>query len=799
MEHLDQLSDREQDILMLMAQGRSNQDIADQLFIALTTVKWYNTRIYEKLGVSNRQEAIDRAYELGLLTARPTEISSGNLPTPPTPFIGRSLELREIGSLLQDPNTPIITILAPGGMGKTRLALEVANRQAERFTHGAYFVPLAPVSSPEYVVATIADSIDYPIQKDRRDPEQQLIEYLHNRSMLLILDNFEHLLDSGALVSRIVQAAPTVRVLITSRERLNLHGETVYALGGMRYPLPNTDALDGDAARLFIQSARRARPDFDVTPDELIHLTRICQLTQGMPLGLELAAGWVDVMPLARIADEMQRDIDILESQLRDVPERHRSIRATIDYSWNSLSDSERAIFRKLAIFRGGFTEDAATTIAGANVRVLRRLVNKALIYARPSGRYEIHELLRQYGEEQLEDIGEAEAVHAAHARYFAQLAGDRVGLPSLEFRTIMETDYDNLVTAWMHIVRTADFDTMRVMIDPFHWFLTAYGRNYDGIDLFDKASQSLREVVEQSDNVDHKRFYDYLHVLLAELLLSVNPKDGYELLDRAITALEAYGPSVPLRIAYALRGNLYYENEFSNPELAKEMVNKALAIAIELNEEQALAYLYLLLGNAHLWQRNYEEARRMSEKALAVADKSMWKWDTYKSIQGIIGEINYYTGDYDNAWEPVMASLRVAEQDLHLYSISRARIRLWSIARAQGRLDEMRFQVHEMLRWHRLHGRDWQILGALFGIAVHWFTQNGEYERAIELLSFVSHHPLTARTAKREIEMFMDDLRRDIDLTPYEAAWSQSLPGTLDTVVDNLLDELDTGRTTDD
>jgi predicted ATPase len=278
-------------------------------------------------------------------------------------------------------------------------------------------------------VPAVADALNFPLQGDGRSPQQRLLDYLRQKKILLLLDNFEHLLDGVNLVTNILQPAPDVQILVTSRERLHLRVEQVYPIEGLEFPDwatvspsgENEDAQRYTAVQLFLQSARRNQPDFVLhAKDDLTYLAHICRIVAGMPLALELAASWVDMLPLSEIAAELQKGLDFLETDIRDMPERHRSIRTAIDYSWQKLDEKERAIFAKLSVFRGGFTREAAQAVAGANLRPLARLVSKSLVQAgREEGRYQIHELLRQYGAEKLEESGEETAVRQKHSHFY--------------------------------------------------------------------------------------------------------------------------------------------------------------------------------------------------------------------------------------------------------------------------------------------------------------------------------------------------------------------------------------------
>lgn len=350
-----------------------------------------------------------------------------NLPKQPTPFVGRDAEIAEIRTLLAD-DSRLITILGPGGMGKTRLSLAVAETQLEHYLDGVFFVPLAPLEDHNFVVPTIADSIGYEFAGTA--PRAELLDYLRSKHMLLVIDNYEHVMDGAAIVSDILKQAPNVRILVTSRERLRLRGEQIYEVDGMRIPAAKSATPDSiyefASVQLFMQSARRMMPDFEVEDNETASdVAKIVQLVQGLPLGIELAAAWLEMMNVDEIASEIENSLDFLETDLRDVPERHRSIRAVFDYSWNLLSEDERISFLKLTVFRGGFEREAAQKVAGASLRTLSNFVNKSLLRRDPNGRYFVHKLLREYGAEIFcaDDNLRAETINA-HGMYYGEYLG---------------------------------------------------------------------------------------------------------------------------------------------------------------------------------------------------------------------------------------------------------------------------------------------------------------------------------------------------------------------------------------
>jgi predicted ATPase/DNA-binding CsgD family transcriptional regulator len=419
------LSPRERDILTLLAENLSNHEIADRLFLAYTTVKWYNRQIFGKLGVENREQAVQRAFALNLLKpSNSIPAVPAHLPVQLTPFIGREDELEALSRLFSQPHNRLLTILAPGGMGKTRLALAAAENALKQFEHGIFFIPLAPLTTTDQLVPAIAAAIGLHFSPDHRPPQRQLLEFLSTRNTLLVLDNFEHLLDGAALVTDLLNAAPKVKALVTSRERLNLTGETIYTLGGLPYPgqFQSENPLNFSAVKLFVQCASRANSHF--VAHDAASIAHVCQLVQGMPLALELAAAWAGTLSPAEIAAEIIRSADFLHTTMRNAPERLRSIRAVFEATWRRLTLDERQAFRRLSIFRGGCTREAAQGVAGVDLSALAGLVDKALLRRSGEGkRYEIHELLRQYAAEQLDAVDDFARTRSAYRDYFGKLA----------------------------------------------------------------------------------------------------------------------------------------------------------------------------------------------------------------------------------------------------------------------------------------------------------------------------------------------------------------------------------------
>lgn len=542
---LDPLTNRETDVLRLLAEGHSNKEVAVQLVISVGTVKWYVQQIYSKLGVNRRTQAIARARELKLLetvpAARLPPKHRANIPVQTTSFIGREADLAEIKRLLLDEQgCRLLTLLGSGGIGKSRLALAACAQVLSEMPDGVYFVPLAPISEADDIVPAIAQSLNFTFY-GKKAPTEQLLDYLQSKKLLLVLDNFEHLLGGTTLLPAILEHAPDILLLTTSRERLNLKEEWIYPVTGLAYPsnddVPNNDethmSLEAyEAVRLFLQRARQTQASFSPTGAELIEIVRICQLVEGMPLGLELAAGWVHTLGCHDIAMEIERSLDFLTSSQHNIPERHKSLRAVINQTWQRLSADEQAVMSQISVFRGGCTREAAQAVTKATLPILSSLIDKALLRRTDTGRYEIHELLRQFSEEQLaRDAEQVKRVRERHREYFIAFLEARTanvkGGRQKETLNEISADVDNVRPAWRRSVAQYDAQAIvRAAECLFVFYLYSSG-HFEGQVVF---RQAFAAFVAGEHAADSNNLPDELDVL-----------EGHESLAGFLLACQGY------------------------------------------------------------------------------------------------------------------------------------------------------------------------------------------------------------------------------------------------------------------
>jgi predicted ATPase len=332
------------------------------------------------------------------------------LPVPAVPFIGRVTELAQIAELLAQPACRWLTLAGPGGVGKTRLALEAARLEREKFADGVIFVSLAGLEDAALIPTTIAQHLPVTLTGP---PEKQLAACLRPRTMLLVLDNVEQLGSGLGWMSDLLAQAPNVKLLVTSREQLQLAEEWMYWVPAL---------ADVQAMELFGQTARRARPGLDLA-EQMADVTAIIQLVENLPLAIELAAGWAPFMSCAQIAEHIRHDLDFLTADTRNIPESHRSLRAVFDHSWRLLSAAEQAVLMRLSVFRGGWSAEEAELVAGATLPRLRLLVEKSLVRIAGDGRYDLHSLTRQYAADALRAAGEDRQARQQHLLAYLALA----------------------------------------------------------------------------------------------------------------------------------------------------------------------------------------------------------------------------------------------------------------------------------------------------------------------------------------------------------------------------------------
>ncbi|MGQ0604422.1 MAG: tetratricopeptide repeat protein [Anaerolineales bacterium] len=604
-------------------------------------------------------------------TPLPWQTQAGNLPLPPTPLVGREAELAELHHHILDPGIRLLTLIGPGGIGKTHLALQTALEAGSTFSGGTYFVPLAPLRSQEFIVSATASTLKLAFY-GALEPKDQLLNYLKNEQILLVMDNFEHLMAGASLLTEILSFAPYIKILVTSRERLNLRGEWLFEVKGLSIP-DNIQAADAgafSAVQLFLQCARRVQPDFSLSVDENPTVIRICQLVEGLPLGIELAAVWVRALSCREIAAEIERNLEFLTIPRRDVSERHRSLKAVFEHSWTFLSEDERRVLQSLSVFHGGFEREAAEGVAGASLSVLAALVDKSLVRHSAAGRYEMHELLRQYGLGKLSEAGETESVHKRHRDWFLELAkqanpGELWGTAEEVWLKRLEDERDNLRAALAWSMQNGEAEDRLRLATLLVWFWYVQAHFTEGRQWLEQAwaksegaSPSVRAVVLSGMGLMAMQqglweqatlwFTEYLklyrglnHVetgwVLMDLAQMAVVQGAFDRAAALFAECETIFESEGLKASVLLYQGIAAGYQ-GNYEQAKVLLDKSLPVLRKINDRLAIARALHALGIVMRHQDNAETATALFSEGLTISHAIGARLEIAQCLEGLAG-----------------------------------------------------------------------------------------------------------------------------------------------------------------
>lgn len=656
--------------------------------------------------------------ELGELPLKETEelfqsIKEYHLPPPPsladlvetparpifntatTPFLGRTKELAEVAKTLREPACRLLNLIGPSGIGKTRLALQVAAENGSVFPNGIWYIPLVAVNSTELLATAIIEALNISLD-GKVDIKAQLFNHLRNRKALLILDNFEHLINGADLIAEVLKMSSGIKVMVTSCERLNLQLEWLYPVRGLEYPENEAVAIEEySAVQLFLQSARRANAGFTLSKMDRPHIVRICQFLDGMPLGIELAATWTQMLSCQEIDGEIGQDLDFLSVRDRDVPERHRSLRAVFEHSWKLLSDDEKKIIKKLSVFHNGFHRKAAEQIAVADLVLLSSLTNKSFLHPTLTGRYEILETLRKYVGEKLEENGqEHENIHDRHAEYYAgflkvretQLKGGR----QLETLKEIFEDIENIRVAWRWMVSHGKLLEIDQSQESLHLFYNMRSWIHEGVDVFGSAVQKLRSM-----SIDEKYQVKETRLILARLL--------------------------------ARQG--YFYDRIGRYDMAKELLQESLAIFSELKIQDETAMSLRGLARVSLDMEDYAEARRLYQACLGICEKNDDQWGIVRCLDSL-GFIYLYLEEYSEARIKLEKGILISKEMGDQWGMAWCLMDLGFLTLIQKEYEEAQQVLQECLSTCKKIG-DWQGVATTLSYLALVAVGQGEYEEA--------------------------------------------------------------------
>ena len=765
------------------------------------------------------------------------EAGMRNLPAPRTSFVGRADELVSIDHMLDEPDCRLLTLVGPGGVGKTRLALEAAARRIDRYQHGVHFVPLVGVPAPDLLAPAVAESLQFQVDSAHSaiPARDQLVDFLRERDTLLVLDNFEHLLDARDLLTEVIEQAPQVELLTTSRERLQVQSEWVLDLEGLGNENENGNGHGDDSAavRLFVDRARQVDSGYVLSDDERPQVERVCRLVNGMPLGIELAAAWASTIPCSEIADEIERNLGFLETSMRDVPERHRSLRATFEGSWRLLSDDERRIFARLAVFRGSFTRDAASAVAGAGLPELHRLVNKSLVRRAEIGRFGLHELLRQYVAERLAgEPSELADAREGHARFYVGMLSARTealyGERMMEARDELRVEVDNLRAAAEWAVTEWSAEDARGVLASLQAFFWAHGWHEgsetfaqltevlevspdDPLDVGKESDVSLSALTYKASLGSFLGFDERLDAIaraclpvlrerrltseLAVCLLAIGTNDCYRdvyaesaaHLEEAIDVARSVGEHFVVAAALSWLG--FVRLLVDDLGGAREAFEECRAVSAELGGPLMLGFAISKLGLLADAEGEYATAIGLhleaSELFAGAGDQAGAGYTQSRASMSA-----YCLGDYEQAMERALAGYEGFEQANHRWGMTAALCRLGFAAAALGRFGEAREHLRRALELAREMQATSLLLHALSGVGV-LLCREGADTRAAGVLMFCLGHEAMPDTYRQVAQPTLDELEERLDPEPLASARGVAAHADLDELVSEALAEL--------
>ncbi len=629
LEPLDESAHRQCMLLLALSGQRSG---------ALTHFERWCKVLHEELGVGPAEETrvlyrqiSDGEAETILESVTPPH----NLPASQTSFVGRRRELAQIGGLIRDPACRLVTVMGPGGSGKTRLALQAASRALHAFGDGVCFVSLESIGSIDYLVPAITDALPFDVDTvtTRLDQRTQLLHHLSDRSLLLVMDGFEGLVDRAGLLSEILDCATECQILVTSRQRLNLRGEWVLTLEGLPLPQDAEDVTldESDAVRLFMDRARQKKGDGGLSRDEREHVVRICELVEGMPLAIELAAAQTSVLSPREVAEEMEKGLDILSTSTRDIPARHRSLRAAFDSSWQLLTDEQQKAFCKLSVFRGGFDRQAALDVAGVGLRQLSALLDRSLLQRHRVGTLTMHGLLREFAVEKLsQQAALQQHMRDCHSRYYVDLLiqreDDFLGRAMLQARDELRKDAENVRAAVRWASRHWDTQPARRMLIALLSFYVVQGW-YEGADVFGDIARVRGETLPADSISDPSTDPIIVSARAHQAFLQTNlgQIDQSERVSRAcIGNLADLGFTEELSECLHNMGvNASFRGQYDQ---AQELLEEAILLGRECGHPMWPTYL-LWLGHVYFLLGEYERGLLTLRRCYDIFDQQGTLW----------------------------------------------------------------------------------------------------------------------------------------------------------------------------
>jgi predicted ATPase/DNA-binding SARP family transcriptional activator len=601
-----------------------------------------------------------------------------NFPILTPPFIGREQELDELTNLLATPGERIISLIGPGGVGKTRLAIQACSQVVKFFPDGIYFIPLSSIQDPDYLPIILADVLKFSYF-GTADYFDQLGNYLHRMKALLVIDNFEQLRVEGAkFLAFLLSKTHYLKILITSRERLNMIAETVMEIQGL--PVPDLTQVDNaemySSTKLFVQNAQKTLSRFSYSSNREA-IIEICQLVDGIPLAILLASTWVRVFSCSEIASEIKQNIDFLSTTASDIDPRHRSLIAVFDNSWELLSEEECHTLSLLSIFQAAFTSKAAQEICNASSRLLSSFTDKSLLFHRRDDRFEMLGTFHQYASSKLvEDKDQALVTRLRFCEYYAEFCASRQAvLVSSQQRVALDeiiTELENIRIAWAWIIEYNRWDLVEKMKEPLFTYHVIIGNYVQGAEFINLALQKLN-AINSPELVLIKTSMQQLSAWIAF-------RRGYiqEGAQGLTTCLEIFRSQNDVwNIALTLSYLADIQRNLGNNQQAQSLVEEALDLLVSITTPAAnhistvIAYCHSLLGRILMSMGDFNKARYYFQTSLAAHER---RGTSYGTIHPLIGlaHLTYYEGDFLQSRDFYLQALEIANNIYDSYDMIR-------------------------------------------------------------------------------------------------------------------------------
>jgi predicted ATPase len=794
------------------------------------------TSLYEQI----RTTSADREEPL-----LPASLPRHNLPAQSTPFIGRKVHVDAVRQELTHPEVRLLTLTGTGGTGKTRLGLRVAADLLDDFEDGVFFVALAPIRDPALVTPTIARTLGIR-EFEGRPLQESLVDHLRGKHTLLMLDNFEHLVSAAPMVSDLLAAAPGLKVLVTSRASLRVYGEHEYPVTPMTtsdpQALPPLERLaQVEAVQLFTQRAQAVKADFALSEENAPDVAEICVRLDGLPLAIELAAARVRLLPPHKMLSQLDSRLRFLTGGARDLPARQQTLRSAIDWSHELLNDDENALFRRLAVFVGGCTLEAAGAVANISgdldvLSDLEALADKNLLQcAEVNGepRFGMLETIREYALERLAASAgkEEQAIRRGHASFFLALAEESepqlAGAEQVVWLNQLEVEHDNLRVALAWSIENA-IDVGLRTAGALGTFWRVRGYHSEGREWLEKALAKSQDGGADTDRFRAKALnsagklalfqgdtaaaYDLQEESVA-LWRKLGDKRGlaYALRELApaawrqgdlTKALSAIEGSVALfhqmedksGLAGALfwQGYLYYV--VGDYDRARSLAIECISLAQEMEDINREARATIILGHIAFRQGDYTEAQPSYEKSLALFRKARDRYGISVLLTAL-GDLSYVQANYERAQAFYEESLEINQEIGNKSAVAQMLCRLGGISFHQDRWQEARTLLAESLSQWRELGDQRGIGGCLVELAGMYLEE--QPEQAARLLGMAKSclevgDTLRPPTFQAEIRADYDRnlaaVRTRLDEAAFTVAWTEGRAQDLETTVMELL-----------